>query len=392
MIPETLKSFAVPTPWTSERLIKEINETHSYVQIPPGLYEVAPPDPSADVFGTSVFRIFEKNVQILGDRVAIVATRHGNIFGISNSNVRFRGLTICGQGQQTTPNDSYFALINCVGKCGIDIANCSIRESGSHGIGHLFKGSMEGVLIEDTDFINIGNLSHKTLKGDGAGIAIHGNDIRIIDCNFTNCFRAVELQYDKEHDKPQVFSDFLLEGGTIRNGVYQGVAIMPGPGADFQRMAIIGVCFTRDTDWFPALRDQWNNYHAIHIEGGSDITIGDNEIVMRDQDTVGINLSPTRSPISKVVIYQNSVLDCSVKHLGLNLSESEAWEPASKGIRDVNVSRNLLECVGHKIKYEGGPQTGISIHHNTLTAGTLAPYYAADDPEFKACWQNEFTR
>lgn len=391
-IPEHLKEFDVKTPWTSADVIKAINTCPSYVEVPPGLYEFSPPDPTSDVWGSSVFRIGEKNIQILGERVAFVATRHGNLFGLWNSSVRMRGLTICGQGQQTQPNSLYFALVNCVGQCKLDVANCTFRDSGSHGIGHLFKGSLDEVLIENCEFINIGNLAHTSLNGDGAGIATHGQNTRIINCRFTNCFRGVELQYDKEPEKKQVCSDFLIDGCTFRNGVYQGIVVMPGPGADFQRITINGNCFNRDTDWFPANRDKWNNYHAIQIVGGSDITLTNNEVVMRDQDTVGINLSPTNSPISRVFICQNSVMGTSVRALGLNLSESEVWPTKSQSIRDVNVFSNLFDCVGHKIKYEGGPQTGVSIHHNRLTAGTLPYYYAADDPEFKACWQNEYIR
>lgn len=232
---------------------------------------------------------------------------HSPILTITNCHeLTVQNATFKGPGKLTTPNSIYYALAELRGvNSRITFRDCTFRDGGDHGIGHL-NGDRTSthILVERCRFIGGGNYAAPSgLIWDGAAVAVGGQDITVRDCYIEDWIRGVEIE------NPFSDASFMIANNRIVHCSHAAVWITP---TGFLNK-ISGQVFTGNILMNEIGDGQVvpNGFRpaGIVVRGGMDILIAHNQVF---GVPYGIFLDASTAPIDTVQVIGNNAQRCEL--------------------------------------------------------------------------------
>lgn len=336
-----------------------------------------------------------KGVRVIGDHGPLLKFTPGSgLCLVDCQDCEISGLTFQGSGYTLTPEKWYFALMLLAGtNARLHIHDCSLWDSGNHGIGHLMSGSTDDSLFDRNIFLRGGHLNRPAdipgqdpLGGDGAALAVRGSRNVYRHNLIIDWLRGIEIEA-----KTNEASGNIIEHNELRNIFWHGIFITPtSMDSSTSRRNII----RRNRITTGPGMGNFTMAHPIYVSGGYDHTIEENEIYGSEaqssgkaKDWCGIDCSANHCDLT-AIIRGNKVFGIGRFGIGLGFNDKPA------GILRADVSGNQLDyCGGAGIGYRQRNNYRHRIWSNHIGAvvprdGVEVPIYAPDDPMLTCCWDN----
>lgn len=296
----------------------EFIQDHDTVLIYPGPYMETPAEP-VDTWqlaggGAALWLRDRRSVTLRGvGRPEVWFVKHGNGLTIENcSDIRVENIEFKGAGMLTEPLPYYFALLLLQGgNDGIQVRDCVFKESGNHGIGHLWgPRSTHNSVFENNYFVNGGHMKHPTLQWDGAAIAVGGSGNRIYGNRIERWLRGIEIESGVSGNRDVPTAHVIISHNKLLQCWWQHITVMPThQKAEFFDQIIIegnlmqgwGVRPPQDFD--PEARF---SHEGIYFGGGVNAQIRGNAITDM-WDGCGLRMTTDFAPIRDSLVTDNRI-------------------------------------------------------------------------------------